>query len=974
VNAFERIAVRVVQEIMKHQYSPSGPVLGTHQGEIPFQTKPPLPFTLAAPEPQGSPAYVVYKVGGDPGDCQFLYEPPKEIPHGYVCTYVPDCNNLARTNQIAAGGVSGADADKQAWLAKYATGTSHESSAPAAHTMEQISTILRDQFGIMPKRRTIGYSKPYPNEYDLIPLPPKYRLPEFSKFSGSEGSSSIEHVSRYLAQLGMISASDQLRVRFFAQSLTGSAFGWYTSLPPDSIRTWKQLEEQFHIQYHSEVTEAGIADLAQVRQKRGEIASEYIQRFRTVRNRCYSARLTEKEAVDLAVLGLAGPIKDLAFQMEFNSLAHMTQKLTLYEQRHPELYHEKFKRPISLVEAEEDEDSVEGQEVSVAEWARGANPVSCKWVKQQGPAKGFDFDISKAEQIFDLLLKEKQLKLPEGHKIPTAQEVNGRPYCKWHHSFTHITNDCKEFRRQIQTAIEQGRLILGQFAMKVDTQPFPGVNMVEHNHSARRQLDFSFDVNMAGPVYHHDRDEKGIGHSRGKEKEEAGPSDRPRYDDRRYITEEQVRNVRYQRPLSAHLLNKYERQYDRRRRYDRDDERYRQFDGDNGKHRRYDRDDEGYGHRAKERSREQENMDRHWDCPFFKHCWNSGSRLPTIDNCPECGQQKKDTGVTSVFKRLGPLPSQNGQVGSSRVEDFEESEDEEEDRYHRPRWCPDGLSHSQKRRVQRLRSLEEAEAQYLHTLRKARPDLAAKIQQTLEAESRPREKVWRPKQVKADAKASAGTNMVFILPSEFCAPRTEEVPVAQFDCGPRPVIFEKPREKSYKHLKALYLRGYINGQPVNKMLVDTGAAVNIMPYSMLRRLGRSNADLIKTNVTLSDFNGQASETQGVLNVDLTIGRKTIPTSFFIVDSKSTYAVLLGRDWIHANCCIPSTMHQCLIQWDGDEVEVVQADDSIEISLAGMNIWDAAGQEPISGFSLDGCERIEVTKNGLRLVLSTGLTE
>jgi hypothetical protein len=32
--------------------------------------------------------------------------------------------------------------------------------------------------------------------------------------------------------------------------------------------------------------------------------------------------------------------------------------------------------------------------------------VSCKWVKQQGPAKGFDFDESKVEQIFDLLLRE----------------------------------------------------------------------------------------------------------------------------------------------------------------------------------------------------------------------------------------------------------------------------------------------------------------------------------------------------------------------------------------------------------------------------------------------------------------------------------------------------------------------------------------------------------------------------------------
>src|SRR5215217_91796 len=348
------------------------------------------------------------------------------------------------------------------------------------------------------------------------------------------------------------------------------------------------------------------------------------------------------------------------------------------------------------------------------------------------------------------------------------------------------------------------------------------------------------------------------------------------------------------------------------------------------------------------------------------------SRLPTIENCPECKQKRKGTNEVSVFERLGPLPPQNKRAESSQDEDFEESE--EEDRYHRPRWCPDGLSHSQKRRVQRLRNWEEAEVQYLYTLRKARPDLAVKIQQTLETEARPPKKVWRPKQTKADAETSADTNMVFILPSEFRAPSDEEVSVAQFDCGPRRVIFEKPRDRSYRHLKALYLRGYINGQHVSKMLVDTGAAVNIMSYSMLRRLGHSSDDLIKTNITLRDFNGQASEAKGVLNVELTVGRKTIPTAFFIVDSKSNYAVLLGRDWIHANCCIPSTMHRCIIQWDGDEVEVVQADDSIEISLAAMSMWEADNQEPLSGISLEGCERIKASKNGVRLVLSTGLTE
>ena len=74
-------------------------------------------------------------------------------------------------------------------------------------------------------------------------------------------------------------------------------------------------------------------------------------------------------------------------------------------------------------------------------------------------------------------------------------------------------------------------------------------------------------------------------------------------------------------------------------------------------------------------------------------------------------------------------------------------------------------------------------------------------------------------------------NIVFVLPSEFRAPHPEELAVAQLDLGPQLIIFEKPKEKSYKHLKGLYLKGLIDGKPVNRMLVDTGATVNLMPYS-----------------------------------------------------------------------------------------------------------------------------------------------
>jgi hypothetical protein len=136
VNAFERITLRVVHEIMKNQYSPIGPTLGSHKGELSFQTRPPLPYALTAPESHGAPAYVMYKAGGDPGDYQFFNEPPKEVPHGYACAYLPDSSNPIRSIQQAAGRISGMDANKQAWLAKYATGSSHDNtySAPGAQS------------------------------------------------------------------------------------------------------------------------------------------------------------------------------------------------------------------------------------------------------------------------------------------------------------------------------------------------------------------------------------------------------------------------------------------------------------------------------------------------------------------------------------------------------------------------------------------------------------------------------------------------------------------------------------------------------------------------------------------------------------------------------------------------------------------------------------------------------------------------
>jgi hypothetical protein len=71
---------------------------------------------------------------------------------------------------------------------------------------------------------------------------------------------------------------------------------------------------------------------------------------------------------------------------------------------------------------------------------------------------------------------------------------------------------------------------------------------------------------------------------------------------------------------------------------------------------------------------------------------------------------------------------------------------------------------------------------------------------------------------------SMDINMVFALPTEF---RGVEEKVAQMSLSPNEAMFEKPVESS-QHLKPLYVRGHIDGEPISWMLIDGGAAVNLM--------------------------------------------------------------------------------------------------------------------------------------------------
>jgi hypothetical protein len=103
------------------------------------------------------------------------------------------------------------------------------------------------------------------------------------------------------------------------------------------------------------------------------------------------------------------------------------------------------------------------------------------------------------------------------------------------------------------------------------------------------------------------------------------------------------------------------------------------------------------------------------------------------------------------------------------------------------------------------------------------------------------------------------------------------------------------------------------------MLIDDGVAINLMPYSIFKKLKREDDKLVKTILMLNGIGGNPMEAKGVVSMELTIGSKSLATAFFVVGVEGNYSVILGRYWIHTNCCIPSTLHQFLIQWIDDEI-------------------------------------------------------
>jgi hypothetical protein len=209
-------------------------------------------------------------------------------------------------------------------------------------------------------------------------------------FSGEDGKTTSEYVGQFILQCVEASANDALKLRMIPFSLSCTTFIWFTSLAPNSLFTWDQLEQKFLEFFYSSDTEVRLSHLIAIKQKHNEFAAEYIRRFRDSRNQCFNLNISDKDLADLVYSGLTQYLKDKLESHVFSNVSQVLQQALYCESRAKESRSfprssdkPRNERHINIVEYSGESSDDEEVDMCVAEWSWGSQtkPFVCSSLK-----------------------------------------------------------------------------------------------------------------------------------------------------------------------------------------------------------------------------------------------------------------------------------------------------------------------------------------------------------------------------------------------------------------------------------------------------------------------------------------------------------------------------------------------------------------------------------------------------------------
>jgi hypothetical protein len=113
--------------------------------------------------------------------------------------------------------------------------------------------------------------------------------------------------------------------------------------------------------------------------------------------------------------------------------------------------------------------------------------------------------VTKVDKLFEFLVKEGRIKLPDRHSMLRPDGVKEKRYCGFHDRNSHTINECRVLRMRIQKAIQEGHLKFDN-KMKLDGNAFPqdtigfSVNMVTAEQKGKVKVLTSAKAKQDGSV------------------------------------------------------------------------------------------------------------------------------------------------------------------------------------------------------------------------------------------------------------------------------------------------------------------------------------------------------------------------------------------------------------------------------------------------------------------------------------------
>lgn len=83
--------------------------------------------------------------------------------------------------------------------------------------------------------------------------------------------------------------------------------------------------------------------------------------------------------------------------------------------------------------------------------------------------------------------------------------------------------------------------------------------------------------------------------------------------------------------------------------------------------------------------------------------------------------------------------------------------------------------------------------------------------------------------------------------------------------------FERPMQEQKSHLRPLHVKALTEGKPTNKVLIDGGVSINLIPQALLKKLGKNDSDFLATNLVVTVFSVKLSTPDGVVMLNVKLG-------------------------------------------------------------------------------------------------------